>query len=126
MCTWTTIYPGAVRGAVVERFQTAAEGCVFLISLKAGGAGLNLTAADYVFLMDPWWNPAAEAQAVDRAHRIGRTRPVHVYRVLTEGTVEARVVELQERKSDLAKTALEGAATGLSDLGPDDLEFLLT
>ena len=114
------------RGAVVERFQTAPEGCVFLISLKAGGAGLNLTAADYVFLMDPWWNPAAEAQAVDRAHRIGRTRPVHVYRVLTKGTVEARVVELQDRKSDLARTALEGAATTLSDLGPEDLEFLLT
>jgi len=114
------------RGSVVERFQTAPDGCVFLISLKAGGAGLNLTAADYVFLMDPWWNPAAEAQAVDRAHRIGRTRPVHVYRILTEGTVEARVVELQDRKSDLARTALEGAATTLSDLGPEDLEFLLT
>ena len=99
---------------------------IFLISLKAGGTGLNLTAADTVIHYDPWWNPAAEAQATDRAHRIGRTRPVHVYRVLTEGTVEARVVELQERKSDLAKTALEGAATGLSDLGPDDLEFLLT
>jgi SNF2 family DNA or RNA helicase len=110
----------------VERFQTAPEGCVFLISLKAGGAGLNLTAADYVFLMDPWWNPAAEAQAVDRAHRIGRTRPVHVYRVLTEGSIEARVVELQGRKAALASVALEGAATTLSDLGPEDLEFLLS
>ena len=114
------------RGTVVERFQTAPEGCVFLISLKAGGAGLNLTAADYVFLMDPWWNPAAEAQAVDRAHRIGRTRPVHVYRVLTEGSIEARVVELQGRKAALASVALEGAATTLSDLGPEDLEFLLS
>ena len=114
------------RGAVVERFQAAADGCVFLISLKAGGAGLNLTAADYVFLMDPWWNPAAEAQAVDRAHRIGRTRPVHVYRVLTEGSVEARVVELQRRKSALAADVLEGAATSLADLAPGDLEFLLS
>ena len=76
--------------------------------------------------MDPWWNPAAEAQAVDRAHRIGRTRPVHVYRVLTEGSIEARVVELQGRKAALASVALEGAATTLSDLGPEDLEFLLS
>ncbi len=114
------------RGALVDRFQTCPDGTVFLISVKAGGAGLNLTAADYVFLLDPWWNPAVEAQAIDRAHRMGRTRPVHVYRVLTENTIEARVVELQEKKADLARAVLDGAATTLSDLGPDDLAFLLS
>ena len=113
------------RGALVERFQTSEEAQVFLISIKAGGAGLNLTAADYVFLLDPWWNPAVEAQAIDRAHRIGRTRPVHVYRVLTEETVEAKVVELQERKRALAGDVLSGAAKSASGIGRSDLGFLL-
>ena len=105
--------------APVARYQ------VFLISIKAGGAGLNLTAADYVFLLDPWWNPAVEAKAIDRAHRIGRTRPVHVYRVLTEETVEAKVVELQERKRALAGDVLSGAAKSASGIGRSDLGFLL-
>ena len=114
------------RGELVEQFQTAPQGTVFLISIKAGGAGLNLTAADYVFLLDPWWNPAVEAQAVDRAHRIGRTRPVNVYRVLTEDTIEARVVDLQAKKSELAEEILSGATSTLSDLSTDDLAFLLS
>lgn len=113
------------RGSLVERFQKSDEAMVFLISIKAGGAGLNLTAADYVFLLDPWWNPAVEAQAIDRAHRIGRTRPVHVYRVLTEETVEAKVVELQERKRALAGDVLSGAASSASGIGRSDLGFLL-
>lgn len=113
------------RASLVERFQSAEGGQVFLISIKAGGAGLNLTAADYVFLLDPWWNPAVEAQAIDRAHRIGRTRPVHVYRVLTEDTVETRVVELQESKRDLAGEILEGAVSSPSKLAASDLAFLL-
>jgi SNF2 family DNA or RNA helicase len=75
---------------------------VFLISLKAGGYGLNLTAADVVIHFDPWWNPAAEAQATDRAHRIGQTRPVTVYRLLTRGTVEEKVVRMQAGKRELA------------------------
>jgi SNF2 family DNA or RNA helicase len=98
---------------------------VFLISLKAGGYGLNLTAADAVVHLDPWWNPAVEAQATDRAHRIGQTRPVTVYRLLTRGTVEERVRRMQERKR-----AVIDAATGDSDSIPrnwtgKDLEELL-
>ena len=75
---------------------------MFLISLKAGGFGLNLTEADYVFVCDPWWNPAAEAQAIDRAHRIGQTRSVTVYRLVSAGTIEEKVVALQERKRELS------------------------
>jgi superfamily II DNA or RNA helicase len=94
------------RAEVIARFK---EGTVpvFLISLKAGGFGLNLTEADYVFLMDPWWNPAAEAQAVDRTHRIGQTRTVHVYRLIAHDTIEARVMALQERKSELFASVLD-------------------
>lgn len=90
------------RQKLVDRFQQADGPSVFLISLKAGGYGLNLTAADTVIHFDPWWNPATEAQATDRAHRIGQTRPVTVYRLLTRGTVEEKVVRLQEKKRDLA------------------------
>ena len=90
------------RQDLVDRFQSADGPPVFLISLKAGGYGLNLTAADIVIHFDPWWNPAAEAQATDRAHRIGQTRPVTVYRLLTRGTVEEKVVRLQAKKRDLA------------------------
>lgn len=95
----------------VEAFQ-AGEGDVFLISLKAGGMGLNLTAADYVFLMDPWWNPQVENQAFDRAHRIGQTRPVTIYRFLLKGTIEEKIVkELHRNKKDLSDNLLEGAET---------------
>lgn len=90
------------RGELVERFQSPDGPPVFLISLKAGGYGLNLTAADVVVHFDPWWNPAAEAQATDRAHRIGQTKPVTVFRLLTRGTVEEKVVELQSTKKALA------------------------
>jgi superfamily II DNA or RNA helicase len=94
------------RAEVIARFK---EGTVpvFLISLKAGGFGLNLTEADYCFLMDPWWNPAAEAQAVDRTHRIGQTRTVHVYRLIAHDTIEARVMALQARKSELFASVLD-------------------
>ena len=90
------------RQALVDKFQSADGPPVFLISLKAGGYGLNLTAADVVIHFDPWWNPAAEAQATDRAHRIGQTRPVTVYRLLTRGTVEEKVVRMQAGKRELA------------------------
>ena len=100
------------RGAVVDRFQTDPAIGVFLISLQAGGTGLNLTAADHVFFMDPWWNPAVEQQAADRAHRIGQDRPVMIYRLVSKDTVEERVLALQERKRGLADAALAGA--GLS------------
>ncbi|MEN9535719.1 MAG: hypothetical protein RIR37_992, partial [Verrucomicrobiota bacterium] len=90
------------RQALVDEFQSADGPPIFLISLKAGGYGLNLTAADVVIHFDPWWNPAAEAQATDRAHRIGQTRPVTVYRLLTRGTVEEKVVRMQADKRQLA------------------------
>ena len=95
------------RAARIAAFQ-AGEGNVFLISLTAGGVGLNLTAADYVIHMDPWWNPAVEDQASDRAHRIGQTRPVTIYRLVAEGTIEEQIVALHHRKRDLAEKLLEG------------------
>jgi SNF2 family DNA or RNA helicase len=97
--------PAAVRGELVERFQSG-EGQVFLISLKAGGTGLNLTAADYVVHLDLWWNPAAQDQASDRAHRIGQTRPVTIVKLIAEHTIEDRVLELQAHKRWLASTVL--------------------
>ena len=97
------------RQAVVERFQSPDGPPVLLISLRAGGTGLNLTAADHVFLLDPWWNPAVEEQAADRAHRIGQDRPVSVYRLVARETVEERILALQDRKRALAQAALSGA-----------------
>jgi superfamily II DNA or RNA helicase/tetratricopeptide (TPR) repeat protein len=96
------------RKQAVDAFQ-AGEGDVFLISLKAGGTGLNLTAADYVIHMDPWWNPAVEDQASDRAHRIGQQRPVTIYRLVAKDTIEDKIVELHHHKRDLADSLLEGA-----------------
>ena len=100
--------PAKARAQRIAAFQ-AGQGDVFLISLKAGGVGLNLTAADYVIHMDPWWNPAVEDQASDRAHRIGQTRPVTIYRLVTEGTIEEQIVDLHHRKRDLANQLLDGA-----------------
>ncbi len=99
--------PAKQRQQRVNAFQ-AGEGDVFLISLKAGGTGLNLTAADYVIHMDPWWNPAVEDQASDRAHRIGQKRPVTIYRLVAQGTIEEKIVQLHEHKRDLADSLLEG------------------
>ena len=96
------------RAARIAAFQ-AGDGDVFLISLTAGGVGLNLTAADYVIHMDPWWNPAVEDQASDRAHRIGQTRPVTIYRLVAEGTIEEQIVDLHHRKRDLAEQLLESS-----------------
>ena len=114
------------RKDVVQRFQTDPDLPVFLISLKAGGVGLNLTAAEYVFIMDPWWNPAVEAQAIDRTHRIGQQKPVFAYRMICEDTVEQRILELQSRKRDLAKAIVGGDQNVLSNLTRDDLERLLS
>ena len=97
----------------------------FLISLKAGGFGLNLTAADYVYVLDPWWNPAAEAQAVDRTHRIGQERPVMVYRLISTGTIEEKVMALQDRKRELFAAVMDGGTTG-APLTPDDIRALLS
>ncbi len=104
------------RGAVVNDFQSEGGPPVLLASLKAGGTGLNLTAADHVFLLDPWWNPATEDQAADRAHRIGQDRPVMVYRMVARDTVEERILALQEKKRALADVALgeAGAAAAIT------------
>ena len=96
------------RAERVAAFQ-AGEGDLFLISLKAGGTGLNLTAADYVIHLDPWWNPAVEDQASDRAHRIGQSRPVTVYRLVVEDSIEERILDLHKQKRDLAADLLDGA-----------------
>jgi len=109
----------------VDRFQDDPSIKVFLISLKAGGTGLNLTEASYVFLLDPWWNPAVEAQAIDRTHRIGQSERVHAYRVIARDTIEERVLELQARKRELVDSLIGGAASGLADLTREDLEQLL-
>ena len=109
----------------IEKFQTTKEPSVFILSLKAGGAGLNLTSASYVILYDPWWNPAVENQAIDRTHRIGQKNKVIAYRLLTRDTVEEKIRILQHQKTQLVTNALgdEGFA---SNLGLDDLQFILT
>jgi superfamily II DNA or RNA helicase len=111
------------RGEVTARFQSPEGAPVMLMSLKAGGTGLNLTAADHVFLMDPWWNPAVEAQAADRAHRIGQERPVLVYRLVAQGTVEERILKLQEKKRALFEAALSEAASATAITREDLLEL---
>jgi len=116
--------PQKDRTARVDAFQ-AGEGDLFLISLKAGGFGLNLTGADYVIHLDPWWNPATEQQASDRAHRIGQERPVTVYRLVTAGTIEERIIELHHRKRELADSLLEGAE-GASKISEEELIGLLS
>ena len=112
------------RAAVVDTFQAEAGPPVMLVSLKAGGTGLNLTAADHVFLCDPWWNPAVEDQAADRAHRIGQVRPVMIYRLVAENTVEERILELQQRKRAIGEAAL-GDAAAAAALTREDLLALL-
>jgi superfamily II DNA or RNA helicase len=114
------------RAERVERFQTDPEIPIFLISLKAGGLGLNLTAAEYVYLLDPWWNPAVEAQAIDRSHRIGQTQHVFAYRLICGDTVEEKILELQQRKRDLADAILNADNRLIQNLTRDDLEFLLS
>jgi SNF2 family DNA or RNA helicase len=114
------------RQAKVERFQRDPDCRLFLISLKAGGLGLNLTAAEYVFLLDTWWNPAVEAQAIDRAHRIGQARHVFAYRLIARDTVEERVLELQQRKRTLADAILTADNSLIRHLRRQDLELLLS
>ncbi len=110
----------------VERFQSDDDCPLFLISLKAGGVGLNLTAADYVFLLDPWWNPAVEAQAIDRAHRIGQERPVFAYRLICRGTVEEKILDLQGKKRELADAILAADQSLIRTLTSEDLRWLLS
>ena len=113
------------REELVQRFQDG-EVPVFLISLKAGGVGLNLTMADTVIHYDPWWNPAVESQATDRAHRIGQHKPVFVYRLICAGTVEEKIQALQARKAELARAVFEGGATTELRFDEADLEALFS
>lgn len=115
--------PASTRSDLVRRFQEG-EAPIFLISLKAGGVGLNLTAADCVIHYDPWWNPAVEAQATDRAHRIGQDKPVFVYKLICAGTVEEKIQAMQERKAELARAVLEGGSATALRFDENDLAEL--
>lgn len=112
------------RQGVVDHFQTDPDCKAFLISLKAGGCGLTLTASDYVFILDPWWNPAVEAQAIDRAHRMGQTRPVFAYRLIARGTVEEKIVQLQDEKRRLADAVIGGDRSVMKDFSMEDFARL--
>lgn len=114
------------RKAQVEAFQSDAGIKVFLISLKAGGVGLNLTAADYVYLLDPWWNPAVEQQAIDRTHRIGQTRKIFAYKMICKDTVEEKILQLQQRKKQLANELVTEDAGFIKKLTREDVEFLFS
>ncbi|GAB3581207.1 DEAD/DEAH box helicase [Calidifontibacter terrae] len=113
------------RQQVIDDFKEG-DAAAFLISLKAGGVGLTLTEADYVFVLDPWWNPAAEAQAIDRAHRIGQENPVMVYRLVSQGTIEQKVVDLQQRKRDLFDRVVDGGGGASGAITAEDIRGLLT
>jgi SNF2 family DNA or RNA helicase len=116
--------PQQRRDEAIAAFQKASGPGVFLISLKAGGVGINLTAADYVFLLDPWWNPAVESQAIDRAHRIGRKGGVLAYRLITKGTIEEKMLRLQERKRRISESLIRGESGALRELTDEDIREL--
>jgi SNF2 family DNA or RNA helicase len=113
------------RQAQVERFQHEDDLKLFLISLKAGGLGLNLTKAEYVFLLDPWWNPAVEQQAIDRAHRIGQENKVFIYKFITKNSVEEKILKLQQRKLKLSTDLITTEDSFVKDLSKEDIELLL-
>jgi SNF2 family DNA or RNA helicase len=117
--------PAKERQVRVNAFQRG-EGDLFLISLKAGGVGINLTAADYVIHMDPWWNPAVEDQASDRAHRMGQKRPVTIYRMIAKNTIEEKIVALHGQKRDLADSLLDGTDISGKMSADDLLGLMLT
>ncbi|OUR97097.1 hypothetical protein A9Q84_12260 [Halobacteriovorax marinus] len=114
------------REQVVEEFKNSSEKTVFLISLKAGGYGLNLTEANYCFLLDPWWNPAVEGQAIDRMHRIGQNKEVFAFKLLSVGTVEEKIIKMQEKKKKLIDNLLFSNETVLKDIDSSDLVFLFS
>jgi SNF2 family DNA or RNA helicase len=113
------------RQSLVRRFQTDETVKAFIMTLKTGGIGLNLTAADYIFILDPWWNSAAETQAIDRSHRIGQVNPVFCYRLIARDTIEERILELQKRKTNLAGALLSDDAGSLKSLSSDDIAYLV-
>jgi non-specific serine/threonine protein kinase len=114
------------REKAIQNFQTNEQCRVFLISLKAGGVGLNLTAADYVYIVDPWWNPAVEQQAIDRTHRIGQTKNIFAYRMICKDTIEDKILQLQERKRILAKELISDDQTFVKSLSKEDVEYLFS
>ncbi len=114
------------REKAIQSFQNDDEVRVFLISLKAGGVGLNLTAADYVYIVDPWWNPAVEQQAIDRTHRIGQTKNIFAYRMICKDTIEDKIMQLQEKKRLLAKELIADDATFVKSLSKEDVEYLFS
>ena len=118
--------PAKDRKELVDKFQTDESIQIFLISLKAGGVGLNLTAADYVYIVDPWWNPAVEDQAIDRTHRIGQTKKVFSYKMICKNTVEEKILQLQEKKKSLAKELINEDASFVKKLTKDDVAWLLS
>jgi SNF2 family DNA or RNA helicase len=113
------------RQNLVRRFQTENDIKAFVMTLKTGGAGLNLTAADYIFILDPWWNRAAETQAVDRSHRIGQVNPVFCFRLIARDTIEERILELQQKKADLAGALLTDDSASLKSLDAGDILYLV-
>ncbi|MFB9841067.1 DEAD/DEAH box helicase [Mucilaginibacter ginsenosidivorans] len=113
------------RGDVVKRFQEDEKTRVFLISIKAGGVGLNLTEADYVFILDPWWNPAVEQQAIDRTHRIGQTKNVFIYKFITKDSVEEKILALQQRKLKVAQSLITTEESFIKSLSADDIREIL-
>ncbi len=114
------------RQRAIQNFQNKDECRVFLISLKAGGVGLNLTAADYVYIVDPWWNPAVEQQAIDRTHRIGQTKNIFAYRMICKDTIEDKILQLQERKRILAKELIADDSSFVKKLSKEDVEYLFS
>merc|ERR1719272_2418987 len=112
------------RSNIIISFQTDPSLKVLLISLKAGGEGLNLQAADHIFVMDPWWNPASELQAIQRAHRIGQTRPVHAIRLVAKDTIEDKIIELQQKKQSVFDYTVGNSNQALSRLTSEDIQFL--
>lgn len=114
----------ASRNNIIVSFQADPTLKVLLISLKAGGEGLNLQAADRIFVMDPWWNPASELQAIQRAHRIGQTRPVRATRFVAEGTIEEKIIELQQKKQSVFDCTVGNSNAALQRLTAQDIEFL--
>jgi SNF2 family DNA or RNA helicase len=114
------------RQKAIESFQNDDTCRVFLISLKAGGVGLNLTAADYVYIVDPWWNPAVEQQAIDRTHRIGQTKNIFAYRMICKDTVEDKILSLQEKKRALAADLITDDSGFVKNLTREDLEYLFS
>jgi SNF2 family DNA or RNA helicase len=113
------------RQESVKRFQQDPQCRVFLMTLKTGGVGLNLTAADMVFIFDPWWNTAAENQAIDRSHRIGQDKTVFSYRLITKDTIEEKIQQLQERKKELFENIIAADSASVKSLSENDIEFML-